>query len=172
MQICTSLQTDNHARTQPLSFYRLDALPAAQPTASKHWRSIQSSIAAEIHQASEWSYGPSGCVIFLSLNLFACSLVYSTGVQIIITVYMQAPDKQMTVHLTVRMETNTTNYTSGWTYCLHITLTTPYNIKIWNTKRAFLLPIFGKDHNHRNLKSVYVAHSNNWPDTCKHKSNM
>ena len=36
--ICTSLQTDNHASTPPLSFYRPDALPAAQPTASKHWR--------------------------------------------------------------------------------------------------------------------------------------
>ena len=36
MQVCTSLQTDNHACTQQLSFYRPDALPAAQPTASKH----------------------------------------------------------------------------------------------------------------------------------------
>ena len=35
--ICTSLQTDNHASTSPLSFYRPDALPATQPTASKHW---------------------------------------------------------------------------------------------------------------------------------------
>ena len=26
MQVCTSLQTDNHASTPPLSFYRLDAL--------------------------------------------------------------------------------------------------------------------------------------------------
>jgi len=33
MQVCTSL---NHASTPPLSFYRPDALPAAQPTASKH----------------------------------------------------------------------------------------------------------------------------------------
>jgi len=33
-----SLQTDNHASTPPLSFYRPDALPATQPTASKHWR--------------------------------------------------------------------------------------------------------------------------------------
>jgi len=32
MQVCTSLQTDNHASTTPLP----DALPAAQPTASKH----------------------------------------------------------------------------------------------------------------------------------------
>ena len=39
MQVCTSLQTDNHASNPPLKFfYRPDALPAAQPTASKHWR--------------------------------------------------------------------------------------------------------------------------------------
>ena len=38
MQVCTSLQTDNHASTPPLSFYRPDALPAAQPIESKHWR--------------------------------------------------------------------------------------------------------------------------------------
>ena len=40
MQVCTLLQTDNHTSTPPLSFYRPDALPAAQPTASKHWRLI------------------------------------------------------------------------------------------------------------------------------------
>jgi len=34
MQVCTSLQTDNNTSTPPLSF--LQALPAAQPTASKH----------------------------------------------------------------------------------------------------------------------------------------
>ena len=38
MQVCTSLQTDNHTSIPPLVFYRPDALPAAQPTASKHWR--------------------------------------------------------------------------------------------------------------------------------------
>jgi len=38
MQVCTSLQIDNHASTPPLSFYRPDALPAAQPTASEHQR--------------------------------------------------------------------------------------------------------------------------------------
>jgi len=38
----TLLQTDSHASTPPLSFYRPDALPAAQPTASKHWRHIVS----------------------------------------------------------------------------------------------------------------------------------
>jgi len=40
MQVCTSLQTDNHASTPPLSFYRPDALPAAQPTVSKHGRQL------------------------------------------------------------------------------------------------------------------------------------
>jgi len=34
--ICTSFQTDNHTSTPSLSFYGPDALPAAQPTASKH----------------------------------------------------------------------------------------------------------------------------------------
>jgi len=36
IQVCISLQTDNHASTPLLSVYRPDALPAAQPTASKH----------------------------------------------------------------------------------------------------------------------------------------
>ena len=49
MQVCTSLQTDNHASTPPHSFYRPDALPATQPTASKHkkqmgWVSLKHSI--------------------------------------------------------------------------------------------------------------------------------
>jgi len=34
--ISTLLQIDNHASTSQLSFYWPDALPAAQPTASKH----------------------------------------------------------------------------------------------------------------------------------------
>jgi len=37
VQICTSLQTNNHASTPPLSFfYNPDALPVAQQTAAKH----------------------------------------------------------------------------------------------------------------------------------------
>jgi len=40
-QVCTSLQTDNHASTPPLVFHRPDALPAAQPTTSKQLRQIQ-----------------------------------------------------------------------------------------------------------------------------------
>jgi len=43
MQVCTSLQTDNHASNTPLSFYRPDALPAAQPTTSKHYFAAYSS---------------------------------------------------------------------------------------------------------------------------------
>ena len=41
MQVCTSLQTDNHTSTPPLSFYRPDALPVAQPAASKHWMHLK-----------------------------------------------------------------------------------------------------------------------------------
>jgi len=41
MQFCMSLQTDNHATIPPLSFYRLDAFPAAQPTASKALKAIR-----------------------------------------------------------------------------------------------------------------------------------
>jgi len=36
MQVSSLLQTDNHISTPPLSFYRPDALHAAQLTASKH----------------------------------------------------------------------------------------------------------------------------------------
>jgi len=37
VQVCTLLQTDKHASTSQLKFfYRPDALPAAQPTASKY----------------------------------------------------------------------------------------------------------------------------------------
>jgi len=36
MQVCTSLQTDNHASTPLSFFYRPDALHVAQPTVSKH----------------------------------------------------------------------------------------------------------------------------------------
>jgi len=36
--ICSSLQTDDHTNTPLLNYYKPDALPDAQPTASKHWR--------------------------------------------------------------------------------------------------------------------------------------
>jgi len=36
MQVCTSLQTNNHASTPPLSFYRPDALPAAHQSTEGH----------------------------------------------------------------------------------------------------------------------------------------
>jgi len=49
--ICTSLQTDNHTRTSPLSFYRPDGLPVAQPTASKHWRQISNML----KQQANWT---------------------------------------------------------------------------------------------------------------------
>ena len=38
MQVCTALQTDSTPAPHHSVFYRPDALPAAQPTVSKHWR--------------------------------------------------------------------------------------------------------------------------------------
>jgi len=51
--ICTSLHADKHASTPPLSFYRPDALPATQPTASKHWRQ-----GVQTRKTPPPSYGP------------------------------------------------------------------------------------------------------------------
>ena len=39
MQVCTSLQTNTPAPHHSV-FYRPDALPATQPTSSKHWQII------------------------------------------------------------------------------------------------------------------------------------
>jgi len=36
MQVCMSIQTDNHTSTLAFSFYTPDALPAVQPTALEH----------------------------------------------------------------------------------------------------------------------------------------
>jgi len=41
MQVCTSLQTDNHANTPPLVFYRPDALLAAQQRQSTEGTSVK-----------------------------------------------------------------------------------------------------------------------------------
>ena len=40
MEVCTSLQTDTTPAPHRSVFYRPGALPAAQPTVSKHWRHI------------------------------------------------------------------------------------------------------------------------------------
>ena len=56
MQVCTLLQIDNHASTQPLKFfYRLDALPATQPTALKHWRLADYTQSNSIHSSTEYT---------------------------------------------------------------------------------------------------------------------
>jgi len=49
VQVSMSLQTDNHVSTPPLSFYRPDALPAAQPTASTT-NSVKAAAAAEVRR--------------------------------------------------------------------------------------------------------------------------
>ena len=54
MQDCISLQTDNHASAPPLVFYRPDALPAAQPTASKHWRHMKTTFTTWKRRINFW----------------------------------------------------------------------------------------------------------------------
>jgi len=61
MQVSTSLQTDNHDNTPPLSFYRPDALPAAQPTASKYWR----------HKVSPYSWVKITILLTISVMSFS-----------------------------------------------------------------------------------------------------
>jgi len=51
--ICTLLQTDKCASTSPLSFYRQDALPDAQPTVSKHCRQSTVLDIRMIHKKTE-----------------------------------------------------------------------------------------------------------------------
>jgi len=67
-------QTDNHAWIPPISFYRLDALPATPPTVSKHWRQTvviamlvlileHTKISCTLHAASSWGMGRViGCI--------------------------------------------------------------------------------------------------------------
>ena len=57
MQVCTSLQTDNHASTPPLSFYRPVALPSAQPTVSKHWQTYIHSLVYQQMGELKWIKG-------------------------------------------------------------------------------------------------------------------
>jgi len=64
MQVCTSLQTDNHASTPPLSFYRPDALPAAQQTASKHSKQTTNEITDQIPPAHERKHNFKNSVYF------------------------------------------------------------------------------------------------------------
>jgi len=63
MQDCTSLQTDKHASTPPLSFFtgRMPFLPPNQQRQSTEFISI--------NYINKWSYGPS-CPVDFPLNIF------------------------------------------------------------------------------------------------------
>ena len=59
MQVYNSLQTDNHASTPPLKFfYRPDALPATQSTASKHWNQYLYKATVNIHAVHTFLHWP------------------------------------------------------------------------------------------------------------------
>jgi len=50
IEASTSHQTDNHANTASVNFYRPEALPDDQPTVSKHWRQWNT----ESHKSNSW----------------------------------------------------------------------------------------------------------------------
>ena len=72
MQVtCISLQTDNHASTSKLTFYMPDALPAAQPTVSKHCRQCK----LTINQGKK--HNVLGVDVTCQVNPFAASVNHS-----------------------------------------------------------------------------------------------
>jgi len=74
MQVCTSHQTDNHASTPPLIFYRPDALPATQPTASKHWRPTQNTYCPKSWEWNAFSKWHAMSPIWDFLDTMLCML--------------------------------------------------------------------------------------------------
>ena len=92
MQVCTSLQTDKHASIPPLSFYRPDALPAAQPTASKHWRHSRYTIYTKTCSPSGATWARRVTLISTSVALsqtpaYTARPWYGTSVSSGVTVY-------------------------------------------------------------------------------------
>ena len=73
MQVCTSLQTDNHASTQPLSFYRPNALPAAQPTVCAVYQHKFLK-----HMLGAWQLGGPWTLSTLHNRLYKRTFVYCT----------------------------------------------------------------------------------------------
>ena len=71
MQVCTSLQADNHASTPNTQvFYRPDALPDSQPTVSKHWRK---STPVSLQKWFNWSWCRLGKeVAYVECCCFCC----------------------------------------------------------------------------------------------------
>ena len=90
MQVCTALQTDNHASTPPLSFYRPDALLAAQPTASKHWRHKSNTFSASLMQTQtrQWNLqlGSLFCNEFLNCLLWTLSFFMNQTQQLFLQI--------------------------------------------------------------------------------------
>jgi len=83
MLVCTLVQTDNHASSPPLSFYRPDALPATQPTASEHWRNVRRVIRINFSsnfRSPETSLHPSVMVTVLDMAMKGCLMWQHTHV--------------------------------------------------------------------------------------------
>jgi len=85
MELCASLQTDNHASTPPVSFFcRPDALFVAQPTASEHWGHISVSSSGLLFKSKSsrpvcqvWTFGFCGAGCFQA----KCSCHRTNGIK-------------------------------------------------------------------------------------------
>ena len=133
MQVCTSLQTGNHASTPPLSSYRPDALPAAQPTASKHWRHVQynrSKIAStrcwatqKLTQSCNWRADhfqnlstllwSIACLIYSSLFTKLVATISISGNLLIIFWVILLPNKQTVILIIIGIPSPTHSFIPG-----------------------------------------------------------
>ena len=71
----TPVQTDSHTNTSSLNFYGLDALPAAQPTVSKHWRFLAK---VEI------------CLLLTGSDIFKLCELYTEGNLMLFVIHVDA----------------------------------------------------------------------------------
>jgi len=91
--ICTSLQTDNHASTSSLNFYRPDALPDDQAAVSKHCTlCIQRSLSTRV-------YVLVCCVqLVISRDLCSCELFCCKVVLVMLTVAVGKKPESRNIH--------------------------------------------------------------------------
>jgi len=68
---------DNHASTSPLTFYRSDALPDAQPTVSKHWRQKGGHSARRKPQGTQRDTTPAN-TWYVTLSMHLCHYAVQT----------------------------------------------------------------------------------------------
>ena len=135
MQVCTLLQIDNHTSTRPLFFYRLDALPAAQPTASKHWRHILCLCVFPLH------YHTVGLLYWSSIH---CCFIWTVGQG----VHMHALLMVQYLSVCLPLRIGCSCCCIWWLSCKHCAWLLSANHSCWQSSLL----------NHRNLWALIIFH--------------